>query len=56
VASDGGERIDGGRESTTATAASVTTTDTTAAATTAVMRFNRSVIQTHCFSTLDGIC
>jgi len=39
-----------------ATAVSVTAADMTAAATTAVARFKRSEIQTHCFSTLDGIC
>jgi len=50
VASDCGERIDGGRESTAATAA-----DTTIAAATAVGRFKRSEIQTHYFSTLDRI-
>jgi len=51
---DGGERIDGGRESTMATSTSVRTTDTTAAAATIVARFKRSEIkiQTHCFSTL----
>jgi len=47
---------DSGRESTAATIASVTAADTTAAATTAVARFKRSEIQTHYFSTLDGIC
>jgi len=36
---------DGGRSSTVATAAM-----------TAVARFKRSEILTHCFSTLDGIC
>jgi len=40
---------DGGRESTIIA-------NTTAAATTTVARFKRSDIQTHCFSTLDGIC
>jgi len=45
VASDGGERIDGGRESMTAITASMT----------AVARFKRSEIQTHFFSTLEGI-
>jgi len=34
----------------------MTTTDTTVAAATAVARFKRSEIQTHSFSTLDGIC
>ena len=56
VASDGGKRIDGGRESTVATAASVTAADMTAATTTAMTRFKISEIQTHCFSTFDGIC
>jgi len=56
VASDGGERIEGGRESTAATITSVTTADTTATAAIVVARFKRSEIQTHCFSTLDGIC
>jgi len=46
----------GGRESTVATANSVTAADTTAIAATIVARFKRSEIQTHCFSTLDGIC
>jgi len=46
---------DGGRESAAITA-SVTTADTTAAAATTVARFKRSEIQTHYFSTLDGIC
>jgi len=44
------------RESTAATTASVAAADTTAATTIAVARFMRSDIQTHCFSTLDGIC
>jgi len=66
VVSDGGERIDGGewrwllfvqhfwpnfRVLTV-----VTVADTTAAAATAVARFKRSKILSHCFSTLDGIC
>jgi len=42
---------DNGRKSTASTAA-----DTTTAVTTAVARFKRSKIQTHCFSTIDGIC
>ena len=47
---------DGGRKSTAATVASVTAADTIAAATTTVARFKISDIQTHYFSTLDGIC
>jgi len=60
VASDGGKpstvTSNGGQESTAVTAASVTTADTTTAVATAVARFKRSKSQTHCFSTLDGIC
>jgi len=44
VVSDGGKRINGGRESTAATAVSVTAADTTA-----VARFKRFDIQTHSF-------
>jgi len=59
VASDGGRPStvvsDGDRESTTTIVASVTAADTSVAATTVVARFKRSEIQTHCFSTLDGI-
>jgi len=47
---------DGGQESTATTTASVTAANMTPAAATAVTRFKRSEIQTHCFSTLDGIC
>jgi len=44
------------RESTVATTASMAVGDTTATTVTTVARFKRSEIQTHCFSTLDGIC
>jgi len=57
VASDGGRpstvvvvASDGGRPSTVAPSA------TTAATATAVARFKRSKILTHCFSILDRIC
>jgi len=43
---------DGGRELTAETATSVTAADTTVT----TPRFKRSEIQTHCLSTLDGIC
>jgi len=42
---------DGGRESMAAIAV-----NTIATAVTAVTRFKKSEIQTHCFSTLDEIC
>jgi len=41
---------------TAANTTTATTTTATATATTAVARFKRSDIQTHYFSTLDGIC
>jgi len=47
---------DGGRKLTAATIALVTASDTTAMTATTVARFKRFEIQTHCFSTLDGIC
>jgi len=59
VASEGGRpstmASDDGRESTVATTTSIIVADTTEEVAT-VARFKRSKIQTHCFSTLDGIC
>jgi len=61
MASDGGRpstmASNDERPSTATTAAATTAMETiAAAAATAVARFKRSEIQTHCFSTLDLIC